>query len=107
MIGSLYDYRSFCQRKNPRNQSHEALSFILLEVPRKRGVTLKIRRVNYEGADFDIREEEVIVTHDEVKIVAQKLFSGAFVDVFFRHVPLTDTIVRIFVSKSVIVLGRK
>ena len=34
-------------------------------------------------------------------------FSGAFVEVFFLHVPLTDTIVLIFVSKSVILLGRK
>ena len=104
---SLYNRRFFRQRKDPRNGSHEVLGSIRLEVPRERGIALKIGWVNQEGANFDIFEEEVIVTHHEVKTVAQKLFSGAFVGVFLRHVLLTDTIVLIFVSKSVILLGRK
>ena len=49
----------------------------------------------------------MIGTDYEVETVVQILFSGAFVKVFFRHVPLTDTIVWIFVSKSVIFFGRK
>ena len=75
---SLYNRRSFCLRKNPGNGSHEALGSICLEVPRERGIALEIGWVNQEGADFDIFEEEVIVTHHEVKTVAQKLFFWCF-----------------------------
>ena len=42
----LYDRRFFRQRKKPRNRDHEALGSIRLEVPKKRGITLKIHRVN-------------------------------------------------------------
>ena len=68
---------------------------------------MEIGWVNQEGADFDIFEEEVIVTHHEVQTISQKLFFWCFRGRVFRHVPLTDTIVLIFVSKSVILLGRK